>query len=160
MPVGHPTYLASHPHARLRDEARLLQELPCCRIRHCRNAQCLRKLYFGRARSRSRCRRRPMHSAFTGTPRCTRAPICAERVYWAAWADALPVLWLRRPEAVARFFCSLRACCRYTDGTHLTHAGWGGSARTSLSKPELRTASWKPAYRAHGTPDAHRQIAA
>ncbi|OLP79759.1 hypothetical protein AK812_SmicGene39912 [Symbiodinium microadriaticum] len=67
-----------------------------------------------------------MHSAFTGTPRCTRAPICAERVYWAAWADALPVLWLRRPEAVARFFCSLRACCRYTDGTHLTHAGWEG----------------------------------
>ena len=83
---------------------------------------------------------------------------CAERVappaYWAAWADALPVLRLRRPEAAARCLAELEAgsasfalCLRAAAaaGAHLTHAGWEG-------RPEWRTIhdGLRPAHLASG----------
>ena len=64
---------------------------------------------------------------------------CAERTapaaYWAAWADALPVLRARRPDAAARCLAELdagpgaaAACLRAADeaGRALDAAGWRG----------------------------------
>ena len=78
---------------------------------------------------------------------------CAERVapaaYWAAWADALPVLRLRRPEAAARCLAELEAgpasfalCLRAAAaaGAHLTHAGWEGGPMWSAIHDGLRPA--------------------
>ena len=81
---------------------------------------------------------------------------CAERVapaaYWAAWADALPVLRLHRPEAAARCHrclaeleagpASFALCLRAVAaaGAHLTHAGWEGRPMWSAIHDGLRPA--------------------
>ena len=177
-PIGHPAYVASHTDARLREEARLLQELPLLPDLQCawlilamcaapRADHLLRTLPPDLSASYARghddavwqCLRDLLGEPDDRDPEVAAArrlallPArlgglglqCAERVapaaYWAAWADALPVLRLRRPEAAARCLAELEAgsasfalCLRAAAaaGAHLTHAGWEG-------RPEWRT---------------------
>ena len=69
--------------------------------------------------------------------------------YWAAWADALPVLRLRRREAAACCLAELEAgsaslalCLRAAAaaGAHLTHAGWEGRPEWRAIHDGLRPA--------------------
>ena len=91
---------------------------------------------------------------------------CAERVapaaYWAAWADALPVLRLHRPEAAERCLAELEAgpasfalCLRAAAaaGAHLTHAGWrvgpcGALSMTACDRPNATCLSLASGARA------------
>ena len=145
-PIGHPAYVASHTDARLKAEARLLQELPLLPDLQCawlilamcaapRADHLLRTLPPDLSASYARghddavwqCLRDLLGEPDDRDPEVAAArrlallPArlgglglqCAERVapaaYWAAWADALPVLRLRRPEAAARCLAELEA---------------------------------------------------
>ena len=188
-PIGHPAHVASHTDARLREEARLLQELPLLPDLQCAwliLAMCaaphadhlLRTLLPDLSASYARghddavwqCLRdllgepddRDPESSLPPDPSRFCRPAsgglglqCAERVppaaYWAAWADGLPVVRLRRPDAAARCLAELDAglasfalCLRaaVAAGAHLTHAGWEG-------RPE-----WRTIHDACGRPNA------
>ena len=187
-PIGHPAYVASHTDARLREEARLLQELPLlpdlqcawlilamCAAPRADHLDLLRTLPPDLSASYARghddavwqCLRDLLGEPDDRDPEVAAArrlallPArlgglglqCAERVapaaYWAAWADALPVLRLRRPEAAARCLAELEAgsasfapCLRAAAaaGAHLTHAGWEGRPKWRTIHDGLRPA--------------------
>ena len=173
-PLGHPRFVAAHTDTRLLEEARLLQELPLLPDASPRADHIMRTLppdpsaSYARGHDDAvwRCLLALLGEEDDADPEVAAArrlamlPArlgglglqCAERTpaaYWAAWADALPALRARRPDAAARCLAEL-AAGPAAAAACLRAAEEAGRARRMAGPPFLAGASQRTGRAAGG----------